>query len=1342
MTTYNWSALTNGQSIAFDPAQDTLHIDDPSISALLVAFTFSQISHTSTFTFSGKSITLQTDLKTITTSNFTFADGSLWLVGDDTTGTLNDDGPNTLVGGNGDDRLIGLGGDDSLTGGAGNDVFSMAYATFAVGNDTIDGGAGSDRLNYGGGSLNAVTVNLASHIAISAQGSTTLISIEAADGARGNDVFIGGDPAHGVDSVGNTLSERFSGKQGNDTITGGSGTDFFTIADYSNNTNTQGVNANLFNGVVSDGGGGTDTLVNVDALRGGSGNDLLVGGSLSRSPTGFFFELFRGNAGNDTLDGGNANSGGQDSSSDRADYSNNTNVQAVNVNLSTGIALDGRGGTDTLIDIDHVYGGAGNDTLTGSTQNDDLDGGAGNDTLDGGAGFDTARFQQSTAGVIVNMSAASITVNTITVTGSTANDGMGGTDTLIGMENVRGSDFNDYIRGSDDVNIRQFLAGDAGDDTIDGGDGIDFANYSNGALVLGGLNAFIENGSGTVNDKKGGTDTLINIEGLAGTHGNDTLTGGLGDQWFQGFGGSDSINGGAGNDWVTYVRDPTGVTINLAAGTATDGWNGLGGLLALGGIDTLISIENAEGSNYDDTLTGGSGDEIFEGRDGDDSINGAGGSDAASYTRSPAGVNVNLALGTASDGWGGNDALTSIERAIGSPYGDTLTGTDGNDTLTGAAGNDTLDGGSGVDTANYAAVAGAVTVNLANGTATGADGSDTLSSIENVSGSNSDDLLTGDANDNLLEGLGGNDTLIGNGGNDTLDGGTGVDSMVGGTGDDVHIVDSVLDVVVEAPGEGTDTVISSVSITLPDNVEIIQFVGGAGGVIIGNELDNVIAGSAFDDTLIGGGGNDTLDGGAGVDTADYSAATGSVTVSLAAGTASGAAGSDTLVNIENIRGSDFTDTLTGDSNQNLLEGLGGRDTLDGGAGSDTLDGGAAADSLKGGNGNDTYYVDDVNDVVTEVPNEISLVSNAEPERGRNQAVLDGFIDTVIAAIDYSLENIAFVENITLNAASTAIVATGNALDNVITGNTLNNTLNGLAGNDTLAGGEGADSLAGGNGNDTYYVDDAGDVVTEVANQVSLASGLGPDAGVDQAVLDGFIDTVIAAIDYSLQSVAYVENLTLNGAGSATEATGNELDNVLTGNTLNNTLSGLAGNDTIDGSTGLDIAVFSGSRASYTVGAAGSSITGPDGSDTVSNIERLQFSDNKGVAFDLGTGEAAGNTVRVIGAALGNENIGAHPDWVGIGLELFDAGTLSMLQVCELVIQVLGHPSNEAFVDMVYENVVGMAPTAEQRAFYVGLLQGGGGPYTQAQLLEIAANAPINAENIDLVGLQQTGVEFV
>ena len=216
----------------------------------------------------------------------------------------------------------------------------------------------------------------------------------------------------------------------------------------------------------------------------------------------------------------------------------------------------------------------------------------------------------------------------------------------------------------------------------------------------------------------------------------------------------------------------------------------------------------------------------------------------------------------------------------------------------------------------------------------------------------------------------------------------------------------------------------------------------------------------------------------------------------------------------------------------------------------------------------------------------------------------------------------------------------------------------------------------------------------------------------------------------------IENV---AGGSASDViVGNDLDNVISGGSGNDSITGGPGNDLLDGGDGLDVAAFNGNRSVYTI-VSSALVSGLDGTDTLANVERLQFFDKR-VAFDLGAGQAGGNTVRIIGAAFDAPTIVQHPDYVAIGLDLFDSGQ-SMLDVCGLVIPILGL-SNTVFVTTVFTNVVGRAPTASEQGLYVELLVGNGGPYTQAQLLEIAANSPINADNIDLVGLQQTGVEFV
>ena len=282
----------------------------------------------------------------------------------------------------------------------------------------------------------------------------------------------------------------------------------------------------------------------------------------------------------------------------------------------------------------------------------------------------------------------------------------------------------------------------------------------------------------------------------------------------------------------------------------------------------------------------------------------------------------------------------------------------------------------------------------------------------------------------------GNDTLYGGDGNDTLDGLGGADSMVGGKGDDVYHVDNSGDVVVEAANEGHDTVFSTISYTLPANVEDLTLQGTAANGT-GNELDNLVQGNglanslsgmAGNDTLIGGAGADTLDGGAGTDTASYATAGTNITASLANPSVNtGDAAGDVYISIENLTGGAWNDSLTGDANANRLTGGDGNDTLMGGAGADTLD---------GGNGNDTAsYASASHGLVA---------SLANPSANTGDAAGDTYI---------SIENL-----------------TGTAFDDSLTGDANANRLLGGDGNDTLKGGAGNDTLDGGSGTNVAVFD--------------------------------------------------------------------------------------------------------------------------------------------------------------------------------------------------------------------------------------------------------------------------------
>lgn len=151
-------------------------------------------------------------------------------------------------------------------------------------------------------------------------------------------------------------------------------------------------------------------------------------------------------------------------------------------------------------------------------------------------------------------------------------------------------------------------------------------------------------------------------------------------------------------------------------------------------------------------------------------------------------------------------------------------------------------------------------------------------------GNSQTNTITGNSADNVLDGgSGGFDTLFGSAGNDTLiggsesnvlDGGADNDSMRGGAGSDSYYVDSIGDTITEAPDQGSDTVYSSISYILGDNLEGLTLTGndrinGTGNsgynTIKGNDNANYLYGGANSDRLLGEGGSDTLDGGLGVD---------------------------------------------------------------------------------------------------------------------------------------------------------------------------------------------------------------------------------------------------------------------------------------------------------------------------------------------------------------------------------------------------------------------------------------------------------------------------------------------
>jgi Ca2+-binding RTX toxin-like protein len=300
-----------------------------------------------------------------------------------------------------------------------------------------------------------------------------------------------------------------------------------------------------------------------------------------------------------------------------------------------------------------------------------------------------------------------------------------------------------------------------------------------------------------------------------------------------------------------------------------------------------------------------------------------------------------------------------------------------------------------------------------------------------------DDSLRGGEGLDELRGGDGDDSMHGDGGNDRLDGGTGVDRMYGGLGDDTYIVTDVTDYANELAGEGTDSVLASISDTLRANVENLTLLGAAAINGTGNGLANVITGNALANVLNGLGGSDTMRGGAGNDTYVVNTAGDVVVEGSGEGTdhVQSSASYTLTDNVENLT---LTSTARVNGTGNDLANV-----ISGNAAANVLNGAAGADRMSGGAGNDSYIVDNVGDRTIESSS-------------------TGGTDQVRASISFTLGT--DLENLTLTGTA-AINGAGNALANTITGNAAANLLSGGGGDDVLRGLVGADRLNGGTGND-------------------------------------------------------------------------------------------------------------------------------------------------------------------------------------------------------------------------------------------------------------------------------------
>ena len=217
----------------------------------------------------------------------------------------------------------------------------------------------------------------------------------------------------------------------------------------------------------------------------------------------------------------------------------------------------------------------------------------------------------------------------------------------------------------------------------------------------------------------------------------------------------------------------------------------------------------------------------------------------------------------------------------------------------------------------------------------------------------------------------------------------------------------------------------------------------------------------------------------------------------------------------------------------------------------------------------------------------------------------------------------------------------------------------------------------------------------------------------------------------------------NGTGSekADVIIGNALSNVIFGAGGNDQVTGGAGNDTLNGGLGLDIVVFSSAISAYKIQHNLSQDNwvvfdslGDEGTDTLVDVERIQFS-NTYLALDLDGN--AGVTAKILGAVLGKEST-TNKNLVGIGLSYLDAGG-TFENLAGLALNAVGAKTNNQVVTLLWSNIFGSPPSIDQQAPYIKMLTNGMSPGSLAQL---AAETTFNTTNINLVGLAQTGIEYI
>ncbi|WP_181892989.1 calcium-binding protein [Falsiruegeria mediterranea] len=830
-----------------------------------------------------------------------------------------------------------------------------------------------------------------------------------------------------------------------------------------------------------------------------------------------------------------------------------------------------------------ISGDAGDDTITAlDSQTTDFFGGSGRDLFELQRARDPARIDMASGTVgsarLFEFEDLATSVNGDTLIGNDLDNSFFVESSQIEIDGMGGSDT--YVRSGRSNSTFEYVL-----------NGSEF-----GALRINGVLS----------------GRLRNIENLDGNQYSDSMMGDAGDNLLNGRGGHDTLKGGDGSDTaiidvlskdvvvtgqqigdqLTVLYEQSRVVvcddiefIQFMDQTLTYSdlffFNNL--VLGTDGNDTLVGTDNPEffearsgddhvtAADGDDTIFGGPGNDTLEGGLGDDSIVGHDGD------------KHHAPFSDSLSGGEGNDTLIGSRNGRNTVHGglgdDSLVGGENPDLLFSEAGSDTLQGGGAFDLVYFSSRVSGVEVDLATGRGTVGNDTIVLSQVENVVGSNFNDRIGGDDGRNTLNGGAGDDYISGGGYHDVLEGGKGNDTLLGGIGLDkalFRVASSTINVSVEPGAENLVLVSADGTDTVFDDVELFEFsdttltyseVAALTPVIVGTQGNDTLTGTSKDESILGLGGDDyivpeagsdTIDGGPGLDMASFLNETQYATVDLTSGTAVSGPDTNLLLNVENITGTAYADTITGDANENRIRGLGDYDWLIGSDGADFYD---------GGNGRDM-----ISYAYAPGPVEVSLGAN----RGRaGQADGDRYV---------SIERVS-----------------GSGHGDKFYGGDAEEDFRGLGGYDWFIGSTGGrDRYDGGDGLDTvaYFLSTEG-----VSASLLLGYGSGGDAAYD----------LYTSIE-NLAGTSYDDTLTGNHERNTMRSyAGNDL---IFGNGGNDQIFGGPGNDTIDGGPGSDYIQFAGAFSDFMVTRTGTrdatvqwigSGSG-DGTNTLYDVEYLVFDD--------------------------------------------------------------------------------------------------------------------------------------